>query len=170
MSNNAKYILYNILDYGLTYGGTTAVIVLNYISKDTSVGYKLSFTGILLVVVLLLSVKAIFEHTYQDKMNNLLQELAQTTNEDVKKAIISKIDSYKQANVVYRKLTQLMPFAILYIVSALGVEVLEELNATTGLILVSMGAGSVFNVIKQPLASQVSLDKINVKVNKAKKQ
>lgn len=170
MSNNAKYILYNILDYGLTYGGTMAVIVLNYISEDTSVGYKLSFTGILLVVVLLLSVKAIFEHTYQDKMNNLLQELAQSTNEDVKKAIISKIDSYKQANVVYRKLTQLMPFAILYIVSALGVEVLEELNATTGLILVSMGAGSVFNVIKQPLASQVSLDKINVKVNKAKKQ
>ena len=170
MSNNAKYILYNILDYGLTYGGTTAAIVLNYISEDTSVGYKLSFTGILLVVVLLLSVKAIFEHTYQDKMNNLLQELAQSTNEDVKKAIISKIDSYKQANVVYRKLTQLMPFAILYIVSALGVEVLEELNATTGLILVSMGAGSVFNVIKQPLASQVSLDKINAKVNKAKKQ
>lgn len=170
MSNNAKYILYNILDYGLTYAGTTAVIVLNYISKDTSVGYKLSFTGILLVIVLLLSAKAIFEHTYQDKMNNLLQELAQSTNEEVKKAIISKIDSYKQANVIYRKLTQLMPFAILYIVSALGVEVLNELNATTGLILVSMGAGSVFNVIKQPLASQVSLDKINTKVNKAKKQ
>ena len=71
MSNNAKYILYNILDYGLTYGGTTAVIVLNYISEDTSVGYKLSFTGIMLVVVLLLSVKAIFEHTYQILLNYL---------------------------------------------------------------------------------------------------
>lgn len=166
MSNNAKYYLYTLLDFGFTFGGSAGVIIYNYISPNTSTGFKLSFTGIVLVLVLFLSAKTIFEHTYQNKMNNLLQQLANATDVEVKQTINNDITKLKTANVIYERITMLMPFAILFVVSVLGASMLEELQGTLELILVSMGAGSVFNVIKQPIAEKRAEEVFKARVKK----
>lgn len=166
MSNNAKYILYSLLDFGLSYGGTAGVIIYNYISPDTSTGFKLSFTGIILVIVLLLSAKSIFEHTYQNKINDYLQSLASTTDASVKNEICEKINELKQANAVYQRLVMLMPFAILYVVCILGVQALEDMKGVIGLCLVSMSAGGVFNVMKKPVAEKRTIELATKKVQK----
>lgn len=166
MSNNAKYILYTCLDFALSYGGTTAVIIYNYISPDTTTGFKLSMTGIVLFIVLLLSCKAIFEHTYQNKMNDYLQTLASATDNAVKEDINSKIATLKTTNAVYQRLVQMMPFAILYVVCILGVDTLNELQGVVGVCLVSMGAGGVFNVMKKPLAEKRQIELASKRVNK----
>ena len=160
MSDKVKYTLYSIFDFGFTFGGSAAVIVCNYVSKNNSAAFKITFSGIVLFVVLLLTAKAIFEKGYRNKYDRLLQQLAEATDEDAKKAISSAIDTHKRKNNIYQRLMVLMPFAILYVVTWLGAVSLSSLRGTVGLILASMGAGSVFNVLKKPVGDRVSLQKI----------
>lgn len=166
MSDKAKYILYSLLDFGLTWGGTAAVIVYDYITPTNSLGFKLTFTGIILVVALLLMSKAMFEKSYRQKYDTLLQQLAEATNDDTKAAISAEINSHKAKNNIYQRLMTLLPFAILYVVTWLGATTLENLNGSVGLILASMGAGSVFNVLKKPVGERLSLSKITKKAIK----
>lgn len=166
MSDKAKYILYNILDFGLTFGGTAGVIVYNYVTPDNSLGFKLTFSGIVLVVALILTAKAIFEKHYREKYDMLLQQLAEAQTDEQKSAISAEINKHKTKNNIYQRLMLLLPFAILYVVTWLGATSLENLNGTVGLILLSMGAGSVFNVIKKPVAERVSLNKITKRSGK----
>ena len=58
----------------------------------------------------------------------------------------------------------LLPFAILFIVTFLGATALSDLNGTVGLVLASMGAGSVFNVLKKPVKEKLDMEKLNNKV------
>lgn len=166
MSDKAKYILFSLLDFGLTWGGTSAVIIYNYITPDNSLGYKLSLSGIILVVALLLTAKSVFEKHYQTKYNTLLQQLAEATDEATKKAISANINSHKRKNDIYQRLMLLFPFAVLYIVTWLGAKALDSLSGTVGIILLSMGAGSVFNILKRPVAERVSLNKMTKKARK----
>ena len=48
MSDKVKYILYSVCDFGFTFGGTAAVIIYNYVSAENTLGFKISFTGIVL--------------------------------------------------------------------------------------------------------------------------
>lgn len=160
MSDKAKYILYSVLDFAFTFGGTAGVIVYNYITPDNTWGYKLSFTGVVLVVFLILTAKAIFEKNYRRKYDTLLQQLAEAMTAEDKASISAEINKHKLKNDIYNRITLLLPFAILFIVTYLGSVALSNLHSTVGLILASMGAGSVFNVIKKPVGDRVSLEKI----------
>lgn len=160
MGDKVKYIIYSLLDFGLTFGGTAAIIVYNYVTEDNSVGFKITLTGIILIITLLLTAKAIFEKHYRTKYDVLLQQLAEATYEADKKAISEAIDKHKLKNNIYQRLMILLPFVILYVVTWLGATSLDNLRGTIGIILASMGAGSVFNILKKPLAEQVSLNKI----------
>ncbi len=166
MSDKAKYILYSLLDFGLTFGGSAGVIVYNYITPTNSLGFKLTLTGITLFVVLLFTAKAMFEKNYRNKHDTLLQQLAEATDQETKNGISKELEKHKIKNNIYQRLMVLMPFAILYIVTWLGATSLESLNGTVGLILASMSAGSVFNILKKPIGEKVSLQRI---VNKNKK-
>lgn len=169
MSDKAKYILCSILDFGLTFGGTGAVIVYNFVSPDTSSGFKLSFAGIVLIIALVFSCKAIFEHTYQNKMNDLLRDLSIASSQEVKEEVKAQITRLKIENEIYQRLVTLLPFAILYIVAQLGISVLKELSDALELILASMGAGSVFNVMKKPFGENLNINKIESRIKKNKK-
>lgn len=160
MGDKVKYIIYSLLDFGLTFGGTAAIIVYNYVTEDNSVGFKITLTGIILIITLLLTAKAIFEKHYRTKYDVLLQQLAEATYEADKKAISEAIDKHKLKNNIYQRLMILLPFVILYVVTWLGATSLDNLRGTIGIILASMGAGSGFNILKKPLAEQVSLNKI----------
>lgn len=89
-----------------------------------------------------------------------MQQLAEATYEADKKAISEAIDKHKLKNNIYQRLMILLPFVILYVVTWLGATSLDNLRGTIGIILASMGVGSVFNILKKPLAEQVSLNKI----------
>lgn len=163
MSDKAKYILYSILDFGLTFGGSAGVIVYNYITPTNSLGFKLTFTGIVLLVALVFTAKYIFEKHYQSKLDGYLQQLAMATDEAIKEEINKQISNHKIKNNIYQRLMILLPFGILYIVTFLGATALSDLNGTVGLILASMGAGSVFNVLKKPVKERLDMEKISKK-------
>lgn len=160
MSIKAKYILFNFLDFALTFGGTGAVVVYQCIAPDNTLGFKLTFGGIVLVIMTLLMAKAMFEKSYRQTYDTLLQQLAEATSAEDKAKIGKKLEEHKTKNNVYQRLMLLLPFGILYIVTYLGAVALESLNGTVGLVLLSMGGGSVFNVIKKPLGEQAKLQKL----------
>ena len=114
----------------------------------------------MLVVALLLTAKAIFEKHYRSTYDELLQQLAEATDPEIKAAISKKLEQHKAKNSIYQRLMMLLPFAILYVVTYLGAVSMKSLNGTVGLILASMGAGSVFNVIKKPIGERVRLEKL----------
>lgn len=166
MSDKAKFILYSILDFGLTFGGSAGVIVYNYITPTNSLGFKLTLSGIILVIALVFTAKYIFEKNYQRKLDQYLQQLASATDQSVKEAINKEINKHKVKNNIYQRLMILLPFGILYVVTWLGAAALSDLNGTVGLILASMGAGSVFNIIKKPIKERLDLNKITKKAKK----
>lgn len=164
MSNTTKSYLYSILDFAFTFGGPAGAIIYTYISPDVSTGYKLSFTGVILVLVLVLTAKTIFEHQYQDNMNKYLQQLAEATDVNIKAQISNQINALKTANAIYQRLVTLLPFALLYVVTALGITMLKELQTVVLECLISMGAGSVFNIIKRPVIEKRNLERITRKI------
>lgn len=163
MNDKAQYILFSILDFGLTFGGTAGVIVYNYITPTNPLGYKLTLGGIILVVALVLTAKAIFEKHYREKYDTLLQQLAEATDPEVKAEISDQINVHKIKNNVYQRLLLLLPFLVLYLCTWLGASAFENLQASVGLILVSMGVGSVFNVLKKPAKERLNLAKTTAK-------
>lgn len=169
MNDKAQYILYSILDFGLTFGGTAGVIVYNYITPTNPLGYKLTFTGILLLIALVFTAKAIFEKSYRNKYDTLLQQLAEATDPDVKSEISNQINAHKMKNDIYQRLMILLPFMVLYLCTWLGASAFENLQASVGLILVSMGIGSVFNVIKKPVRDRLKLAKTTAKAQSKQK-
>lgn len=160
INDNVKYIILSILDFAFTFGGSAGVIIYNYISEDNSVGYKLSLTGIVLLVVLIFTAKELFEKSYRRKYDTLLQQLAETIKEEDKKLISKKLNELKTWNNIYQRLIVLIPFAVLYAITFLTINSLENLRGTVGLILACMSAGSVFNVVKKPFGERAKLNKI----------
>lgn len=169
MTNKGKYILYSVLDYLLTFGGTGAIVVLNYVSPDTSTGYKLSFTGVLLIVIMVMVAKSIFEHSFQNKMNDYLQALASTSDTAVKEQINSEIEKLKIANATYQKITTLLPLALMLVCCYLAVDYLKELTSVLEACLLSMGGGAVFSVLKEPLKDKMVQEQAMKKVEKLTK-
>ena len=163
MTNTAKYWLFNILDFGITFGGTAGVIVWNYITPTNPLGFKLTFTGIILVVALVLFAKAVFEKSYRKKYDMYLQQLAEATTEEDKQAIKTALDKHKLLNNMYQRLMILLPFIILFVVTWLGEIALGNLRGSVGLILLSLTGGSAFYIIKQPFYEKMKLEKLTKK-------
>lgn len=167
------FIFYSILDFGLTYGGIAGVIVANYVSENNSTGYKIGLSGIILLVSLFCTAKHIYESTYQRKIDNYLQDLASTTNEDVKVALNKKINGLKRKQDIYNRIVLIAPFGLLYIVILLGLKsmvALETLETNVGLILTCLCGGSIFNLLKKPKQEAYKRDKLEYKVNKKLKK
>lgn len=164
-TNKVKYLIFNILDFGLTFGGSGAVIVANYI-QENSASYKLTLSGIILTIALFFSAKHIYEKSYQRQLDNYLQDLASATNENVKEEINKKINVLKRKQDIYDRLMIIMPFAIIYVITWLGATQLENLHSTCGFIMVSLGGGSVCNVAKKPYYESYKRNKIEYKVEK----
>ena len=158
MTDRVKYIVFSLLDFALTFGGTAAVIVANYLDKNSGAGYKLALSGVVLAVAVLLSAKAMFEKSYREKYDTLLQQMAEATSTDLKRVIAEKLNAHKIKNNIYQRMMTLLPFAILYVVTWLGAQSLANLHSTVGLILASMGSGSVFNVAKKPVYEKMILE------------
>lgn len=163
MSNKSQYITFSILDFLLTFGGSATIIVFNFISEN-SMKYKLTLSGIVLVIALIFTAKAIFEKHYRDKLDSYLQQLARSTDERVKEAISTKIDKLKMEQNVYSRLIIILPFAIIYVITYLGQIELEKLNGCVGFIILSLAGGGVFNIIKKPAYEKWQLDKITKSV------
>ena len=157
-SAKKKYITYSVLDFVLTFGGSGAVILYNYLVPDTSMGYKLSLTGIILFIAVLFTAKAIFEKHFREKLDTMLQQLAEATDPEVKQVISEDINKHKVKNSIYQRLMLLLPFIVLVFVTTVAMKWLADLRASAGLILVSMGAGSVFNVLKKPQGDAVRME------------
>ena len=167
MSNKGKYILYSVLEYLLTFGGTGAIVVFNYIDPDTSTGYKLSFTGVLLIVIMVFVAKSMFERSYQNKINDYLQALASTSDQAVKDQINADIEKLKVENSVYQKITTLLPLALMLVCCYLAIDYLKELTSVLEACLLSMGGGAVFSVMKEPLKDKIVQEQALAKINKS---
>lgn len=165
MSYKTKYFACCILDFALTFGGPLAIIVFNYVSENTS-QYKITLTGIVLIIGLLFTAKAIFEKHYRDKLDTLLQQLAKSDNAEVKEGISKEIDKLKMEQNIYTRITILIPFACIYAISFFGEVELHALNGCVGFVMIFLAGGSVFNVIKKPSYEKWQYEKLEQKYTK----
>ena len=165
-ADKKKYLFCAIFDFMLTWGGSAAVIVYNYITPTNTLGYKLSLSGIILVVAMILVAKTLFEKSYRSKLDTYLQQLAEANDVQVKLAISKEIDTLKTKNDIYERLVMLLPFIIILLVTSVAIKWLKDLQASVGLVTVSLAGGSVFNIIKRPIKERLRFEKIKAKVNK----
>lgn len=159
------YLVFSILDFGLTFGGTAGVIVWNYV-EENSQSYKLTLSGIILTIALFFTAKHMYEKHYQRTLDNYLQDLASATDANVKTEINKKINVLKRKQDIYDRLMVIMPFAIVYMITWLGEQSLANLNATSGLIICSLTGGSIFDILKKPYLERYKREKVEYKVQK----
>lgn len=159
-----KYLVCAIFDFLLTWGGSGAIIVYNYVTPEQAFGYKISLTGIILVVAMIFVAKSIFEKTYRKKLDGYLQQLAEATDTEVKGAISKEINTLKTKQDIYERLVILLPFVIILLLTTIAIKWLKDLQASVGLVTVCIAGGSVFNILKRPLKERVKLEKITAKV------
>ena len=162
-ADKKKYLACAIFDFLLTFGGSGAVIVYNYVTPENSAGYKISLTGIILVVAMIMVAKSIFEGNYRKKLDTYLQQLAEATDAEVKGAISKEINSLKTKQDIYERLVLLLPFVIILLLTTIAVKWLKDLQASVGLVTACIAGGSVFNIIKRPIKERVRLEKITEK-------
>ena len=165
MSNKSKYFTFSVLDFALTFGGPLAIIIFNYVDKNTS-QYKITLTGIILIIGLLYVAKGVFEKHYRDKLDTLLQNLAKSDNAKVKEGINKEIDKLKMEQNIYARITLMLPFICIYAISYFGELELHALNGCVGLVLLFLASGSVFNVIKRPTYEKWQYEKLEKKYKK----
>ena len=165
MTNKSKYFTFSVLDFALTFGGPLAIIIFNYVDENTS-QYKITLTGIILIIGLLFVAKSVFEKHYRDKLDILLQNLAKSDNAEVKEGINKEIDKLKMEQNIYSRITLMLPFVCIYAISYFGEVELHALNGCVGLVLIFLGSGSVFNVIKRPAYEKWQYDKLEKKYKK----
>lgn len=165
MSYKSQYITFSILDFALTFGGSAAIIVYNFIAENSN-KYKITLSGIVLITTLIFTAKAIFEKHYRDKLDSYLQQLARSTDNEVKEAISKKIDKLKMEQNIYSRLIIILPFFVVYLISYLGAVELDKLNGCTGFVMLSLIGGGVFNVLKKPAYDKYQLEKITKSVSK----
>lgn len=156
MTIKTKYLIETIFDYLFTWGGTAGVIVVNYVVSNNA-KYKITLTGIILIIACVFTAKNLFEKSYRKKMDNLLQQLAAANDVDVKETINSDIESLKTKHEIYNRITLVLPFLILYIVAYLGEIELRSLRSSCGFIMLSMGVGSIFAIVRQKTYDDVLL-------------
>lgn len=161
-----KYITFSIFDFLFKFGGTGAIIIYNYVSPDSTMGYKLSLSGIILFIALIFTAKATFEKHYRAKLDTMLQQLAESTDPEVKQVITQQINEHKTKNAIYEQLMLLLPFIVLTFVLTVAIKWLTDLRASVGLITSSMGVGSVFNILKRPARDKVKMENYVKKANK----
>lgn len=159
MSYKSKYFTFTILDFALTFGGPIAVIIFNFVSENTD-KYKITLGGIILIIGLLFTAKAIFEKHFRDKLDMLLQQLAKADDPNVKNGINEQIDKLKMEQNIYSRITLMLPFACIYAVTYFGEVELHSLNGCIGFTLAFLGSGSVFNVLKKPAYEKWQYDKM----------
>ena len=165
MSYKTKYFTFGILDFALTFGGPLAIIVFNYVSENSN-QYKITLTGIILIIGLIFTAKAIFEKHYRDKLDMLLQQLAKSDNPDVKNGISNDIDKLKMQQNIYSRVMLMLPFGCVYAVTYFSEMELHTLNACLGFTLAFLGGGSVFNVLKKPAYEKWQYDRLTKKYTK----
>ena len=165
MTNKSKYFTFSILDFALTFGGPLAIIVFNYVSENSN-QYKITLTGIILIIGLIFTAKAIFEKHYRDKLDMLLQQLAKADDVNVKNGISDDIDKLKMQQNVYSRIMIMLPFACVYAVTYFSEVELHSLNGCLGFCLAFLGGGSVFNILKKPTYEKWQYDKLTKKYTK----
>lgn len=166
MNINTKYWIYEILDWFFSVGGTMGVIVYDWITPKNPTSYKIGILGIALIITFLFTMKYIFEKQYQKKTNELLESLATATDVEVKAEIKKKIRVHEMKNDVFLRLMILLPFLVLSIVCLFSIQAMESLQGTTNMVLVTLGIGSVFNVLKKPVKKELFENRVEKKVNK----
>lgn len=160
MNDKAKYIALSVFDFLFTLGAPVMVIIYNYVIPTNSVGYKITLSGIVLLVAVVFTAKEMFEKNYRRRYDTLLQQLAEATDENVKKSVSDAINKHKTKNLIYQRLMVLLPFVVLYAVTWFGTVSLETLRGSVGFILIGLATGSIFNITKRPVGDRVSLQKI----------
>lgn len=165
MSYKTKYFTFSVLDYALTFGGPIAIIIFNFISENSD-KYKITLGGIILIIGLLFTAKAIFEKHFRDKLDMLLQQLAKSDDPNVKNGINDEIDKLKMQQNIYSRITIMLPFACIYAVTYFGEVELHALNGCIGFVLAFLTGGSVFNVLKKPSYEKWQYQKLEKKYSK----
>lgn len=160
MGDKAKYITLSVFDFLFTLGVPLGVIIYNYVVPTTTLGYKITLSGIVILVTAVFTAKAMFEKSFRSKYDTMLQQLAEATDESAKNAISEAINRHKTKNRIYQRLMVLLPFVILYAVTWFGAVSLDALRGSVGFILTGLAAGSVFNITKKPIGDRIALQKI----------
>ena len=110
--------------------------------------------------------KSMFEKHYREKLDTMLKQLAEVTDPSVKSVISEEIKKHKIKNTIYERLMLLLPLIVFVFITTVAIRWLQDIRASAGLILLSMGAGSVFNVIKKPVAEKVKAETYKKKAAK----
>jgi amino acid permease len=143
-----RNIIFNFLNVLFSYVATSGLVIAEFV-KTNEVKYKISIVGIIFLIVILLVAKTAFVRGYQNKTNDLLQELANEATVESKDKVNAKIRRHKVIMAVIDNFDATMPLFVLMVATSFIGDYLKHMSGLIGLIWLSMTIGSGFNIWKK---------------------
>lgn len=143
-----RNVLLTIFSCIFTYATTSALIIAEFM-RPNDLRYKVSLGGTVLFLALIIAAKTMFTRGFQNKMNDLLQELANKATADDKATVNAKIRRHKIVMAIIDNVDATMPLLILMIATSWAGKALTEMTGLIGLIWLSVTIGAIFNIWKR---------------------
>ena len=144
-----KKVILLILWAVFTFAAPIGLIAAEFIVAD-SWGYRLSLGGLVIIVALCFVFKSLFLKGYQNKMNDLLQELASTPY-DSQEGIISRIKKHKVIFHAISVIDSTLPLLVLMLATSFLGQFLSDMGGVIGWVWLSVMIGAVFGIWRRLL-------------------
>lgn len=149
---NKKKIAFSVLEILFVLAVPLALIIVNYTSwSEEAFAFKIAFTGILLVFVVLFIVKKVILNTYLERARQTLTQhkadLKVETDEGKRENLVNAV---KRGQMLETVITYIFPFLLLgglYVLAQALETAAVQLSGTVGLIAASVLVGFLFGLL-----------------------
>lgn len=149
---NKKKIAFSVLEIFFVLVVPLVLVIINYTSwGEDSAAFKIAFTGILLVFVVLFIVKKVILNTYLERARQTLTQhkadLKVETDEGKRENLVNAV---KRGQMLETVITYVFPFLLLgglYVLAQALETAAVQLSGTVGLIAASVLVGFLFSLL-----------------------
>jgi ABC-type transport system involved in cytochrome c biogenesis permease component len=138
----------SILSLGFSYVAPAVLVIIEFATPNEA-KYKLSLAGIVLFIAALIVAKRLFVRSFQSKMNDYLQDLANETTADGKAKVNAQINRHKITQAVIEHLDATLPLLVLMFATSWVGRWLQSMTGLFGMIWLSMTIGAAFAIWKK---------------------
>lgn len=126
-----------------------AVLVIMEFAQPNEVKYKLSLAGIVGFIAILIVAKRLFVRSFQSKMNDYLQDLANEATADGKAKVNAQINRHKITMAIVEHVDSTLPLLVLMFATSWVGKWLQSMTGLFGMCWLAMTIGAGFAVWKK---------------------
>jgi len=143
-----KNIILSILSLFFSYVAPLILIIIEF-ARPYEWQYKVSLAGLVVFVAVVIVAKRLFVRSFQSKMNDYLQDLANEITPEGKEKMNKKINRHKITQAVIEHVDATLPLLVLMVATSWMGRFMTSMSGLFGMIWLAMSIGAAFAIWKK---------------------